>query len=110
MAIKTLTRPDPVMIDALKRTTDEDPQIALAARQELAVALTLPLRQGVLRGNIAAGIFQPIVSGPGAAVEFPLDLLAPGTERDHIAYTVPDQGLLPYNPVDGNYIMVPTFD
>lgn len=83
---------------------------AVAAQRELATALTLPLRQGVLKGDIVGGIFQPIKFEPGASVEFPLDFLAPGTEKSFIAYTIPNVGRMPERHVEGDYVMVPTYD
>ena len=65
---------------------------ALAAQAELAVALTLPLRQGVLSGDILDGIFEVIRLQAGATNEFPLDFLPPGQEKDFVAYTIPNHG------------------
>jgi hypothetical protein len=111
MATKILERPTPEMVDLLRRTADlKQPEAARAAMQELAIALTLPLKQGVLKGDIIGGIYQPIPFEPGAAVEFPLDFLAPGTEKDHVAYTIPGQGKIPERHVEGDYVMVPTYD
>lgn len=105
-----IKRPDPVMVDLLKRTADiGHPEVAHAAMYELAKALELPLRQGVLRGNILGNIFQPVGFEPGAAVEFPLDFLAPGTEKDHVAYTIPAQGKIPQRNIEGDFLMVPTY-
>jgi len=46
---------------------------------------------------------------PGAAAEFPLDLLSPGTESEHVAYTNPGHGRIPERAVEGDYVMVPTY-
>ena len=46
---------------------------------------------------------------PGVSVEFPLDLLSPGEESDHVAYTNPGHGRIPERAVEGDYVMVPTY-
>jgi hypothetical protein len=94
----------------LKKSGSRDPREAMAAAAQLAKALELPLRQGILRGDIIGGIFEPVNFEPGASIEFPLDFLAPGTEKDFVAYTVPNHGYIPQRHVDGDYVMVPTYD
>lgn len=83
---------------------------ALAANHEFAKALELPLRQGVLSGNVLDDIFEPIQLAQSATPEFPLDFLAPGTEKDFVAYTIPNHGYIPQKHVEGDYVMVPTYD
>jgi hypothetical protein len=39
-----------------------------------------------------------------------LDFIAPGTERDYVAYTVPAQGRIPERHVEGDFVMVPTYE
>ena len=36
--------------------------------------------------------------------------LAPGTEKDFVAYTLPNHGYIPERHVEGDYVMVPTYD
>lgn len=83
---------------------------SLAALHEFAKALELPLRKGVLSGDILDGIFESIQLAPGAVPEFPLDFLAPGSEKDHVAYTMPNHGYIPQRNVEGDFVMVPTYD
>lgn len=83
---------------------------SLAATAEIAKALELPLRKGVLDGDITNGIFEPIRLAPGASTEFPLDFLAPGTEKNFVSYTIPNHGRIPERHVEGDYVMVPTYD
>jgi len=83
---------------------------ALTATAELAKAIELPLRQGVLDGDILDGIFEPIRLEQSATSEFPLDFLSPGTEKDFVAYTIPNHGYIPQRNVEGDYVMVPTYD
>lgn len=107
---RTMNRPTPEMNELLKRSGSNNYEVACASQRELAVALTLPLRQGVLKGDILAGIYEPVAFEPGAAVEFPLDFLAPGSEKDFIAYTIPGQGKIPERHVEGDFVMVPTYE
>ncbi len=81
-----------------------------AAMDEFAVALTTPLRQGIMSGDITSGIFEEIPLDENATSEFPLDFLAPGTEKDHIAYTIPNHGYIPEKTIEGDYVQVPIFD
>lgn len=105
-----MKKPSEEMVGLLRRAGDHSFETACAAQQELAKALTLPLRQGILKGDIVTGIFDPIYFAPGTAVEFPLDFLAPGTEKDFVAYTVPAQGRIPEKHVNGDFVMVPTYE
>jgi hypothetical protein len=103
-------QPTPELTDLLMRSGSPDRQVALAANAEFAKALELPLRQGVLNGDILNGIFEPIQLAQSATPEFPLDFLAPGTEKDFVAYTIPNHGYVPERHVEGDYVMVPTYD
>lgn len=100
----------PEMIDLLRQSGSNQFEVASAAQAELAKALTLPLRQGVLNGDTIGGIFEPVNFAPGTSVEFPLDFLAPGSEKDFVAYTIPSQGKIPERHVEGDYVMVPTYE
>ena len=104
-----MTRPDEQFLDLLKRSGSADKTEALVAQHELAQALELPLRQGVLIGDVLDGIFEKMAVEPGSSVEFPLDLLAPGEENTHVAYTNPGHGRIPERAVEGDYVMVPTY-
>ena len=104
-----MTRPDQQFIELLKRSGSNNKLEALEAQNELAVALESPLRQGVLIGDVLDGIFERMPMEPGSSVEFPLDLLAPGEENEHVAYTNPGHGRIPERAVEGDYVMVPTY-
>jgi hypothetical protein len=101
---------DPEMVELLVRASSNDQNVARAAQREIAKALELPLRQGILAGNVIDGIFEPIPMPVGAAPEFPLDILAPGTEKEFVAYTIPYHGRIPERTLEGDYIMVPTYE
>ena len=83
---------------------------SLVATAEIAKALELPLRKGVLDGDITNNIFEPIQLTTGSTSEFPLDFLAPGTEKNFVAYTIPNHGRIPERHVEGDYVMVPTYE
>jgi hypothetical protein len=102
--------PGPRMTELLRAAGSPDLNVARAALHQLAKALTLPLQQGVLKGDIVSDIFQYEKFAPGVAVEYPLDLLRPGTEDEHVAYTIPAQGRIPERHTEGDYVMVPTYE
>ena len=104
-----LTRPDDAFIELIKRSGSPDKAEALSAQREIAKALEEPLRQGVLVGDVVTNIFQALTMEPGTTTEFPLDLLAPGEEDEHVAYTNPGHGRIPERQVEGDYVMVPTY-
>jgi hypothetical protein len=103
-------KPTPELTDLLVRSGSANREVSLAANAEFAKALEQPLRQGLLSGDILDGIFEPIQLAQSATPEFPLDFLAPGTEKDFVAYTVPNHGYIPERHVEGDYVMVPTYD
>lgn len=103
-------RPEnPEFIDLIKRSGSSDKTVAIEAQREIAKALELPLRKGILYGDVVNGIFEKMPLEPGASPEFPLDLLAPGTERDYTAYTNPGHGRIPERHVEGDYVMINTY-
>jgi hypothetical protein len=104
-----LTRPSNEFIQLLSRSGSSDKSVALDAQREIAKALELPLRKGIMFGDVVTGIFEKMVIEPGSQPEFPLDLLAPGTERDYTAYTNPGHGRIPEKHVEGDYVMVNTY-
>jgi hypothetical protein len=103
-------QPTPELTDLLVKSGSQHKETSLAANAEFAKALEQPLRQGILSGNVLDGIFEPIQLSQGATPEFPLDFLAPGTEKDFVAYTIPNHGYIPERHVEGDYVMVPTYD
>ncbi len=98
------------MTDVLKQSGSQKKEESLSAVNELAVALETPLRKGIMSGDILDGIYETVNLAPGATSEFPLDFLAPGTEKDFVAYTIPNHGRIPERHVEGDYVMVPTYD
>ena len=107
---KKFFEPTPEMNQLLSRAGSLQREESLVATSELAKALELPLRQGVMSGNILGDIFEAINLQPGATAEYPLAFLAPGTEKEFVAFTIPNHGRIPERHVEGDYVMVPTYD
>jgi hypothetical protein len=102
-------RPSDEFISLLRKSGDADINVASAAQREFAKALELPLRKGVLVGNILGNIFETINVEAGSTTEYPLDLISPGLEGEHVAYTNPGHGRIPERSVEGDYVMIPTY-
>lgn len=102
-------RPSDEFIALLRKSGDADINVASAAQREFAKALELPLRKGVLVGNILGNIFETMTVEPGSTTEYPLDLVSPGLEGEHVAYTNPGHGRIPERSVEGDYVMIPTY-
>jgi hypothetical protein len=102
-------RPSDEFIGLLRKSGDADINVATAAQREFAKALELPLRKGVLVGNILGNIFETINVEAGSSTEFPLDLISPGLEGEHVAYTNPGHGRVPERSVESDYVMIPTY-
>ena len=105
----TKNRPSEEFLALLRKSGDSDIDVALPAQREFAKALELPLRKGVLVGNILGDIFETIAVEPGSSTEFPMDLISPGTEGEHIAYTNPGHGRIPERAVESDFVMIPTY-
>ena len=93
----------------LKATASLNRQKSDAAMMELAESIQLPLRQGVLNGDITGGIFETITLDSNATSDFPLDFLSPGTEVEHVAFTMPNHGYIPQRQIEGDYVHVHTY-
>lgn len=107
---KEVLIPTAAMKELLIRSGSADKQESLAAVKQLAVAFETPLRKGVMSGDITGNIFERIKLDSNASSEFPLDFLAPGTEKDFVAYTIPYHGRIPERNIEGDYVMVPTYE
>ena len=102
-------RPSEEFLSVLRQSGDGNLETAMAAQREFAVALETPLRKGVLVGNILGNIFEKINVEPGGSTEYPLDLISPGLEGEHVAYTNPGHGRIPERAVESDYVMIPTY-
>lgn len=113
--------------DLLKKAGHSDPVIAMAAQAEIANGVTeimneqflnfgdtrqpleaadTPLREGVLDGDIASPIFQSEDFTKTSDLMLPLDFLSPGTEKNFVAYVLPDHGKIPQRRVEADYLML----
>lgn len=110
MAKKNKAKPDEAMLQLLKQSGNSDERIAFAAKRELAKAIEAVLREVVLRGDVIDGIFDPVDFQPGAPIEFPIDFLTPGTEKDFTAYTIPNHGRIPERHIEGDLVTVQTYE
>jgi hypothetical protein len=86
-----------------------DVGVSAQSSAEIAKAIETPLRKGVYPGDILEGVFTPVPLAQGATPEFPLHFLAPGTEKDFVAYTIPNHGYIPQRHVEGDYVMIPVY-
>jgi hypothetical protein len=107
---KSLFNAPEEVLALLRATAADNTAEREAAQYEFAKALELPLRQGVLYGDVVRNIYEPIKYAPGTTIEWPLDLLAPGTEGEFVAYTSPGIGKIGERRVEGDYVMVPTYE
>jgi hypothetical protein len=107
--MKIKQKPTAAMIQLLKDTGSANESVARAATANLALALELPLRKGIMSGDILDGIFQSFVLEPGAVPEYPLDLIQPGTEKEYVAYSIPNQGYIPQRHVESDMVTIPTY-
>jgi hypothetical protein len=102
-------KPDQNFLTMLKRSGSENATEAFAGQDEVAKALQLPLREAILVGDITDGIFERIPLDGNSSLEYPLDLLNPGDEVDHVAYTTNGHGYIPHRAVEGDYVRIPTY-
>jgi hypothetical protein len=98
------------MKELLKRSASSDETVSRAALRQISVALELPLRQGIMSGDILGNIFESITLEHGTNPEFPLDFLSPGSEDLFVAYAVPAHGKLPEQQIESDYVTVPTYE
>ena len=76
----------------------------------IAAELGPVLRKGVMDGpNGINEIFEADPIAPGSNIEYPLHLLAPGTEKDYVAYTISRTGDMPTRLVQGDKIYLNTY-
>jgi hypothetical protein len=109
MGFKLSKEEQQLMTSKFKEAVSPEVATASAANKQIAQAIQLPLRETLLSGDILGNIFEPMDFSNNPRVEFPLDLLTPGQEREYYAYVIPNEGRIPERRVEGDYLMVPTF-
>ena len=107
--MKEFLRPDEQTLALLRKSGSLNKREAIEAQDKLAVALAPVLREGILYVDNLSGIFERVPLVNGETYEMPLDFLSPGSEDQHIAYSVPGHGRIPENSVEGDYVKIPTY-
>lgn len=111
---KQMIDQDPAVAEKLKAlaiaATEPDFLQAMPALNQFTQALKLPLRQALLVGDTVTDIFEHTYFAPGTQTRMPLDFYTPGQEGEHIAYTIPKVGSMPTKQVEGDYVILPTYE
>lgn len=102
-------KPPAHLVDIMKKAGDSDPYVAWPNQRLFAKAVSLPLEEALLAGDILGGLFQTVNLTNGESLDYPLDILNPGQEEDFIAYVCPDQGRIPERQVSADYLHLRTF-
>lgn len=100
---------NPILDKQLVATASFNEVEASKAQFEFVKALELPLRKGIMSGDLIGGIFEMQDFSNVRFVEYPLDFLTPGSEADYVAYVIPNCGYIPQNAVQGDSVTVPTY-
>lgn len=123
--IRTNDKPTPEEDRVLRASADPRPEVAQAAMRQLAETFTDALegagyggdsakaeviRKGVPAGDNVSWIYREKKFDGSRTYEFPLDLLTPGSEGRHIAYTIPVIGKMPTRHVESDYVNIPVVD
>lgn len=99
----------PELDQILRDSANMNPEISRPAMHKLAKAVEIPLRDGIMSGDILDNIFEVVPVDVNTTVEYPLSFLSPGTEDQYVAYAQPGHGLIPYRHVEGDYIQIPIY-
>lgn len=97
------------MRELLAKSGNLDPRISTPARYALAAIAKEQLRAASLPGDIVSDIYTKETLQPGASPEFQLDVIAPGTEKEFVGFTIPKQGYIPRKVVESDYLMLHTY-
>ncbi len=106
---KLFKRPPAELVALMKRAGDSDPEIAGPAQRLFAKAISLPLEEALIADEILDGLYSTVLLTNGESLDYPLDILNPGDEKDFIAYLCPDAGRIPEREVAGDYIHLRTY-
>ena len=100
-----------LILDQFKLVGSSNATEAAEAALLFSQAIETPLRQVILSGeNGIDAIYTSEDRTDNQRIEYPLDLLTPGQERDFVAYVYPGEGRIPERRVTGDYLMVPDFE
>lgn len=104
--LKSIT---PEQTAMLTKAGSADRRVYDVYARELAKALELPLRKAILPGDILGNIYERITVNSSNDPEFPVSLLAPGSEGEYVAYTLPKTGYIPHKKMEGDYVKITTY-
>ncbi len=93
----------------LKACGSLNPTESATAQAELTKAMAEEfVKSAFLDGDLISGLYTDVQLDEDVPAEFILDLIQPGTEREYIAYYLPDTGYVPERSVNMNKVLVPT--
>lgn len=109
MSTSLFNKPPAELVELTKRAGHSDPYISEPAQRLFAKAISLPLEEALLAGDVINGLYQIVNLTNGESLDYPLDILNPGDEKDFMAYVCPDQGRIPERQVSSDYVHLRTF-
>jgi hypothetical protein len=96
--------------ELVRALISDDMSTRYNAFKAVAAELGPVIRKGVMDGpNGINEIFRADPVSPGSDLRYTLHFLAPGREKDYVAYTIPRTGSLPSRKVEGNQIFLTTY-
>lgn len=75
----------------------------------LEVTPQAPIQEGIMDGDNHSMIFETSMLGWDENPSFPMDIIAPGTESDYVAYSMPKTGYVPLRHVEGDEVTLNTY-
>jgi len=94
---------------ALLRATASNDAVGIEHRVALAQSLSAAWKAGVLEPDTLAGIFTRVALEVGANAKFPLDFYGPAKQDQYRAVTMPKEGAIPNQVIEGDELIVPTY-
>lgn len=98
-----------LMAEALRGTAHPDREVAQRNMRAFAQALDVPLREGVMDESNLGDIYEEEPLQPGAHAFYPLDIIKPGEEDNHTAFTYQNQNRIPERRVEADEVTIPTY-
>lgn len=105
----SFNKPSPEMKALLAKAGSGYEVEAGQALHAVAKVFEQPMREGLFAGDIVSDLFTMPDFTDGQPVEFELDPVAPGTQKEYMAFTVPAHGYIPQFTLEGDYATVPTY-
>jgi len=88
----------------IKKDVDETDEA-----KALQVTPQAPIQEGIMDGDNHSMIFETSMLGYDENPSFPMDIVAPGTEGDYVAYSMPHTGYIPLRHVEGDEVTLNTY-